>query len=170
MYWCVFAFRLPCLVFFFFGQISPNQIHREWLTLHLVAFECVIAHMIWWDGRLRWLHLVPRQSVFWETRCPQSVSTKRYASSSHIHLLFSAGLSFFFPLWNLSNRKPLHQEPSPWRLEAPPSLSQIPATQVMQEEAESFSTLYSMLWSGLGWIPFHLTWVDCSVFCLLKPY
>ncbi|XP_030258651.1 probable ATP-dependent DNA helicase HFM1 isoform X2 [Sparus aurata] len=40
--------------------------------------------------------------------------------------------------------KPLHQEPSPWRLEAPPSLSQIPATQVMQEEAESFSTLYSI--------------------------
>ncbi|XP_073346991.1 probable ATP-dependent DNA helicase HFM1 [Pagrus major] len=39
--------------------------------------------------------------------------------------------------------KPLHQEPSSWRLEAPPSLSQIPATQVMQEEAESFSTLYS---------------------------
>ncbi|XP_042284250.1 probable ATP-dependent DNA helicase HFM1 isoform X1 [Thunnus maccoyii] len=39
--------------------------------------------------------------------------------------------------------KPLHQEASPWQLEVPPSPSQIPATEDMQEEAESFSTLYS---------------------------
>ncbi|XP_041804440.1 probable ATP-dependent DNA helicase HFM1 [Chelmon rostratus] len=39
--------------------------------------------------------------------------------------------------------KPLHQEASPWQLEQPPSLSQIPATQDMQEEAESLSTLNS---------------------------
>ncbi|XP_035525900.1 probable ATP-dependent DNA helicase HFM1 [Morone saxatilis] len=39
--------------------------------------------------------------------------------------------------------KPLHQEDGPWQLEVPPSLSQIPATQDMQEEAESLSTLYS---------------------------
>lgn len=95
MYWCVFAFRL--FLFFSFSQISPNQIDREWLTLHLVAFEFVIAYMIWWDGRLRWLHLVPRQSVFWETRCPQSVSTKWYAWSCHACLPFSAELRFFFP-------------------------------------------------------------------------
>ncbi|XP_062285176.1 probable ATP-dependent DNA helicase HFM1 [Scomber scombrus] len=38
--------------------------------------------------------------------------------------------------------KPLHQEASPWQLEVPPSLSQIPATQDMQKEAESLSTLY----------------------------
>ncbi|XP_057714214.1 probable ATP-dependent DNA helicase HFM1 isoform X2 [Corythoichthys intestinalis] len=39
---------------------------------------------------------------------------------------------------------PLHQEVRPWRLEAPPSLSQIPATQVMQEDAELLTTLYSI--------------------------
>ncbi|XP_076601310.1 putative ATP-dependent DNA helicase HFM1 [Chaetodon auriga] len=39
--------------------------------------------------------------------------------------------------------KPLHQEASPWQLEVPPSLSQIPDTQDMQEEAEFLSTLYS---------------------------
>ncbi|XP_059199855.1 probable ATP-dependent DNA helicase HFM1 [Centropristis striata] len=39
--------------------------------------------------------------------------------------------------------KPLHQEVSPWQLEVPPSLSQVPATQDMQKEAESLSTLYS---------------------------
>ncbi|XP_008294380.1 probable ATP-dependent DNA helicase HFM1 [Stegastes partitus] len=39
--------------------------------------------------------------------------------------------------------RPLHQEPSPWQLEAPPSLTHIPATQGMQEEAESLSALYS---------------------------
>ncbi|XP_022610745.1 probable ATP-dependent DNA helicase HFM1 [Seriola dumerili] len=39
--------------------------------------------------------------------------------------------------------KPLHQEASPWQLEVPPSLSQIPATQDMQKEAETFATLYS---------------------------
>ncbi|XP_047445151.1 probable ATP-dependent DNA helicase HFM1 [Mugil cephalus] len=39
--------------------------------------------------------------------------------------------------------KPLHQEASAWQLEAPPSLTHIPSTQDMQEEAESLSTLYS---------------------------
>ncbi|XP_077415257.1 putative ATP-dependent DNA helicase HFM1 [Vanacampus margaritifer] len=39
--------------------------------------------------------------------------------------------------------KPLHREVSPWQLEAPPSLSQIPTTQVMQEEAASLANLYS---------------------------
>ncbi|XP_038574292.1 probable ATP-dependent DNA helicase HFM1 isoform X1 [Micropterus salmoides] len=39
--------------------------------------------------------------------------------------------------------KPLYQEASPWQLEVPPCLSQFPATQDIQEEAESLSTLYS---------------------------
>ncbi|KAK5918937.1 hypothetical protein CgunFtcFv8_022875 [Champsocephalus gunnari] len=39
--------------------------------------------------------------------------------------------------------KPLHQEVSPWHLDMPPSLSQVPATQDMQKEAESLSSLYS---------------------------
>ncbi|XP_040912221.1 probable ATP-dependent DNA helicase HFM1 [Toxotes jaculatrix] len=39
--------------------------------------------------------------------------------------------------------KPLHQEANPWKLEVPPCLSQIPASQDLQEEAESLSTLYS---------------------------
>ncbi|XP_058487783.1 probable ATP-dependent DNA helicase HFM1 isoform X1 [Solea solea] len=39
--------------------------------------------------------------------------------------------------------KPLHQVASPWHLELLPSLSQIPATQYMQEEAESLYTLPS---------------------------
>ncbi|XP_034469557.1 probable ATP-dependent DNA helicase HFM1 isoform X1 [Hippoglossus hippoglossus] len=39
--------------------------------------------------------------------------------------------------------KPLHQETSPWHLDVPPSLSQIPATHDMQEEAESLPTRYS---------------------------
>ncbi|XP_077394104.1 putative ATP-dependent DNA helicase HFM1 isoform X2 [Festucalex cinctus] len=39
--------------------------------------------------------------------------------------------------------KPLYREDSSWLLEAPPSLSQIPSTQVMQEEAESLANLYS---------------------------
>ncbi|XP_063742496.1 probable ATP-dependent DNA helicase HFM1 [Eleginops maclovinus] len=39
--------------------------------------------------------------------------------------------------------KPLHHEVSPWHLEMPPSLSQVPATQDMQKEAESLSSLYS---------------------------
>uniref|UniRef100_UPI0037E94618 probable ATP-dependent DNA helicase HFM1 n=1 Tax=Semicossyphus pulcher TaxID=241346 RepID=UPI0037E94618 len=47
--------------------------------------------------------------------------------------------------------KPLHYEVSPWQLEAPPSLSQIPATQDMQEEAESLSTLYRS--AGLNVLP-----------------
>ncbi|XP_051808795.1 probable ATP-dependent DNA helicase HFM1 isoform X4 [Acanthochromis polyacanthus] len=51
--------------------------------------------------------------------------------------------SLFFEKPIVHKVKPLHQEPSPWRLEAPPSLTHIPATQDMQEEAESLSTLYS---------------------------
>ncbi|XP_068593669.1 probable ATP-dependent DNA helicase HFM1 isoform X2 [Cebidichthys violaceus] len=39
--------------------------------------------------------------------------------------------------------RPLHQEVSPWQLEVPPSLSQVPATQDVQKEAESFPFLYS---------------------------
>ncbi|XP_032386453.1 probable ATP-dependent DNA helicase HFM1 isoform X2 [Etheostoma spectabile] len=39
--------------------------------------------------------------------------------------------------------KPLHQDVSPWQLEVPPSLSQVPSTQDMQKEAESLSTLYN---------------------------
>ncbi|KAM9845417.1 putative ATP-dependent DNA helicase HFM1 [Aulostomus maculatus] len=39
--------------------------------------------------------------------------------------------------------KPLHQETRSWQLEVPPSLSQIPATLDLQQEAESLSTLYS---------------------------
>ncbi|XP_047188173.1 probable ATP-dependent DNA helicase HFM1 isoform X2 [Scophthalmus maximus] len=39
--------------------------------------------------------------------------------------------------------KPLHQVASPWHLETPPSLSQIPASHDVQEETESLSTLYS---------------------------
>ncbi|XP_037315462.2 probable ATP-dependent DNA helicase HFM1 [Pungitius pungitius] len=39
--------------------------------------------------------------------------------------------------------KPLHQEVSKWQLEVPPSLSQVPATQELQKEAESFSPQYS---------------------------
>lgn len=38
--------------------------------------------------------------------------------------------------------KPLRQETSQWQVDLPPSLSQIPATQDMQEEAESLSSLY----------------------------
>ncbi|KAM6919896.1 putative ATP-dependent DNA helicase HFM1 [Lycodopsis pacificus] len=39
--------------------------------------------------------------------------------------------------------EPLHQEVSPWQLEVPPSLSQVPATQDVQKEAESFPAPYS---------------------------
>ncbi|CAB1458650.1 unnamed protein product, partial [Pleuronectes platessa] len=39
--------------------------------------------------------------------------------------------------------KPLHQETSPWHLDVPPSLSQIPATHDKQEEAESLPTRYN---------------------------
>ncbi|XP_051808793.1 probable ATP-dependent DNA helicase HFM1 isoform X2 [Acanthochromis polyacanthus] len=56
---------------------------------------------------------------------------------------FNHYCSLFFEKPIVHKVKPLHQEPSPWRLEAPPSLTHIPATQDMQEEAESLSTLYS---------------------------
>uniref|UniRef100_A0A3P8T828 Probable ATP-dependent DNA helicase HFM1 n=1 Tax=Amphiprion percula TaxID=161767 RepID=A0A3P8T828_AMPPE len=52
------------------------------------------------------------------------------------------------------HKKPLHQEPSPWQLEAPPSLAHIPATQDMQEEAESLSTLYVRFRSVFNEFPF----------------
>uniref|UniRef100_A0A3B4UBF4 DNA 3'-5' helicase n=1 Tax=Seriola dumerili TaxID=41447 RepID=A0A3B4UBF4_SERDU len=51
-------------------------------------------------------------------------------------------------------KKPLHQEASPWQLEVPPSLSQIPATQDMQKEAETFATLYSKFRSVFNKFPF----------------
>lgn len=41
-------------------------------------------------------------------------------------------------------RKPLPLEGSQWQLDAPPPLTHIPATQDMQQEAESLSALYSM--------------------------
>ncbi|XP_071346356.1 probable ATP-dependent DNA helicase HFM1 isoform X2 [Trachinotus anak] len=49
--------------------------------------------------------------------------------------------------------KPLHQEASPWQLEVPPSLSQIPGTQDMQEEAETISTLYSFSQKSKKFLP-----------------
>ncbi|XP_049454968.1 probable ATP-dependent DNA helicase HFM1 isoform X3 [Epinephelus fuscoguttatus] len=51
--------------------------------------------------------------------------------------------NLFFERPIVQKVKPLHQEVSPWQLEVPPSLSQVPATQDMQKEAESLSTLYS---------------------------
>uniref|UniRef100_G3PSW6 Probable ATP-dependent DNA helicase HFM1 n=1 Tax=Gasterosteus aculeatus aculeatus TaxID=481459 RepID=G3PSW6_GASAC len=51
--------------------------------------------------------------------------------------------NLFFEKTIVQKVKPLHQEVSKWQLEAPPSLSQVPATQEVQEEAESFSTHYS---------------------------
>ncbi|XP_034558917.1 probable ATP-dependent DNA helicase HFM1 isoform X2 [Notolabrus celidotus] len=51
--------------------------------------------------------------------------------------------NLFFEKPTVHKVKPLHQEVSPWHLEASPSLSQIPATQDMQKEAETLSTLYS---------------------------
>ncbi|KAM9349950.1 putative ATP-dependent DNA helicase HFM1 [Symphorus nematophorus] len=49
--------------------------------------------------------------------------------------------------------RPLHQEACPWQLEVPPSLSQIPAAQDMQEEAESLSTLYSFSQKARTFLP-----------------
>ncbi|XP_023270563.1 probable ATP-dependent DNA helicase HFM1 [Seriola lalandi dorsalis] len=51
--------------------------------------------------------------------------------------------NLFFEKPTVLKVKPLHQEVSPWQLEVPPSLSQIPATQDMQKEAETFATLYT---------------------------
>ncbi|XP_042353171.1 probable ATP-dependent DNA helicase HFM1 [Plectropomus leopardus] len=51
--------------------------------------------------------------------------------------------NLFFERPIVQKVKPLHQEVSPWQLEVPPSFSQVPATQDMQKEAESLSTLYS---------------------------
>ncbi|XP_050925720.1 probable ATP-dependent DNA helicase HFM1 [Lates calcarifer] len=48
---------------------------------------------------------------------------------------------------------PLNQEASPWQLEMPPSLSQIPATQDIQEEAESLFTLYSFSQKSKKFLP-----------------
>ncbi|XP_037537228.1 probable ATP-dependent DNA helicase HFM1 [Nematolebias whitei] len=51
--------------------------------------------------------------------------------------------SLFFDKPIVHKVKPLHHEASQWQLEAPPSLTHIPATQDMQEEAETLSTLHS---------------------------
>ncbi|XP_026231243.1 probable ATP-dependent DNA helicase HFM1 isoform X2 [Anabas testudineus] len=51
--------------------------------------------------------------------------------------------SLFFEKPIVHKVKPLHQEASPWQLEVPPSLSQIPATQDLQQETESLSALNS---------------------------
>ncbi|XP_070701535.1 probable ATP-dependent DNA helicase HFM1 [Pempheris klunzingeri] len=50
--------------------------------------------------------------------------------------------NLFFEKPIIHKVKPLHQEASPWQLEVPPSLSQIPTAQAMHEEAESLSALY----------------------------
>ncbi|KAM6948757.1 LOW QUALITY PROTEIN: putative ATP-dependent DNA helicase HFM1 [Aplochiton taeniatus] len=49
--------------------------------------------------------------------------------------------NFFFERPVVHKVKPLCQEASKWQMEAPPSLSQIPATQDIQKEAESRSLL-----------------------------
>ncbi|XP_040000435.1 probable ATP-dependent DNA helicase HFM1 [Xiphias gladius] len=49
--------------------------------------------------------------------------------------------------------EPLHEEASPRHLEVPPSLSQIPATQDTQKEAESLSALYSFSQKPKKFIP-----------------
>ncbi|XP_028329079.1 probable ATP-dependent DNA helicase HFM1 [Gouania willdenowi] len=51
--------------------------------------------------------------------------------------------SLFFEKPIVHKVKPLHQEASAWLLEPPPSFTEIPATQELQEEAESLTTLYS---------------------------
>lgn len=89
------------------------------------------------------LHLAPGQFVFWETYCPQSVSTKRHhllCIVIPIHRIYVGFICF------VSNRKPLQQETCQWMQEMPPSPALIPAT----PEPEPLSTLYSMLTSGLG--------------------
>ncbi|XP_041659142.1 probable ATP-dependent DNA helicase HFM1 [Cheilinus undulatus] len=59
--------------------------------------------------------------------------------------------SLFFEKPTVLKVKPLHQEISPWQLEASLSLSQIPATQDMQEEAKS--TLYSFSQTPRKFLP-----------------
>nr|XP_020471702.1 probable ATP-dependent DNA helicase HFM1 isoform X2 [Monopterus albus] len=61
--------------------------------------------------------------------------------------------NLFFEKPIIHKVKPLHQEASPWQLEVPPSFSQIPATQDMQEEAESFSTLYNFSQKPIKFLP-----------------
>ncbi|KAM8839530.1 putative ATP-dependent DNA helicase HFM1 isoform 1-T1 [Synchiropus picturatus] len=51
--------------------------------------------------------------------------------------------SLFFQNPRVHKVKPLIQEPNPWLLSMPPLLSQIPATPVLQKEAESSMTEYS---------------------------
>ncbi|XP_043988990.1 probable ATP-dependent DNA helicase HFM1 isoform X1 [Gambusia affinis] len=51
--------------------------------------------------------------------------------------------SLFFEKPTVHKVKPLHLEGSQWQLDAPPPLAHIPATQDMQQEAESLSALYS---------------------------
>lgn len=84
-------------------------------------------------------------SLFFEKPIVHEVWVKQ--DNSH-HPFFLYQLCQCFSFWNAFDRKPLHQEASQWQLEVPPSLSQIPATPDLQQE--SFSTLNSMLGSGLG--------------------
>uniref|UniRef100_UPI003AAD2253 probable ATP-dependent DNA helicase HFM1 n=1 Tax=Centroberyx gerrardi TaxID=166262 RepID=UPI003AAD2253 len=60
--------------------------------------------------------------------------------------------------------KPLHQEASPWQLEVPPSISQIPATQDIQKEAESLSSLYSFSQKPKKFLPPFKQSADLKVF------
>ncbi|XP_069568611.1 probable ATP-dependent DNA helicase HFM1 [Brachyistius frenatus] len=59
--------------------------------------------------------------------------------------------NLFFEKPVIHKVRPLHQEARSWQLEAPPSFTHIPATQDMQEEAESLSTLYRS--AGLQVLP-----------------
>ncbi|XP_035993787.1 probable ATP-dependent DNA helicase HFM1 [Fundulus heteroclitus] len=52
--------------------------------------------------------------------------------------------SLFFEKPIVHKVRPLPLEASQWQLEAPPPLTHLPATQDMQEEAESLSALYSL--------------------------
>ncbi|KAM3865988.1 putative ATP-dependent DNA helicase HFM1 [Diretmus argenteus] len=60
--------------------------------------------------------------------------------------------------------KPLHQDAGPWQLEVPPSLSQIPATQDIQREAEMFSALYSFSQKPEKFLPPFKQSADSKVF------
>lgn len=97
------------------------------------------------------------------------MSIKCEYKRSSLSLIYLLNQWTLYP-WAVFDRKPLHQRASPWQLEVPPSLSQIPATQEIQEETDFLSNLYSRLCSGLGWIPFHLTCINCSMSGLLKLY
>lgn len=96
--------------------------------------------IIFWDAGSWRLHLAPGQLVFWETYCPQSVSTQRHDLLCVVIPLDRINVAFVrFPC-----RKPLQQETCQWMLEMPPSLSHIPDT----PEPDSLSTSYSAFTSG----------------------